>query len=67
MGWPRARAEIDVEAVDVLELDEVEIVELDPEPRRLQPANSRPAEPSYLRDRRDPTGTAGIWRAIEGL
>jgi hypothetical protein len=48
-------------------VDEVEIVELDPEPRVPDSPGDAPAEPPYLRDRRDPTGTAGLWRAIEGL
>lgn len=46
-------------------LDDAEIIELDPAaPPR---ASNAPAELAYLRDRRDPTGSAGIWRAIEGL
>jgi hypothetical protein len=71
MDWLRGRAATDGAATEAPRPDEIEIlaiVELDPEPRRGSlPGREGPAEPAYLRDRRDPTGTAGLWRAIEGL
>jgi hypothetical protein len=67
VDWLRRLAGIDVEAMATLGLEEVEIIELDPAPRPLRAPGSQPAEQPYLRDRRDPTGIAGIWRAIEGL
>ena len=50
------------------ELEEIEIVELDADPPRSPSVavDALPEQP-YLRDRRDPTGTSGIWRAIEAL
>jgi hypothetical protein len=65
MGWLGGDRELNADRGDEAStLDDAEIIELDD----VEPAAPRaPAEVAYMRDRRDPTSTAGIWRALEGL
>lgn len=78
MRWPWTRGETPdrsaeplrhtADAIDTLDLESLEVVELDADGRLLGPAR-RPAE-NALRELADhpsggdPTGTAGIWEAL---
>jgi len=56
-----------------VELDEIEVVEIDPDvpppepPLRLFAGLPGPAEVPYARHAPDPTGMAGFWQAISNL
>jgi hypothetical protein len=65
MGWRGADRGPNVGRDGESITDDPEIVELDE--HSPPPAHLEPIEVAYLRDRRDPTGMAGIWRALEGL
>jgi hypothetical protein len=66
MGWLGGDPELNTDRNgDTIVVDDGEIVELDgAEPR---PTPRAILEVAYIRDRRDPTSMAGIWRALEGL
>jgi hypothetical protein len=78
MRWPWTRGEAPdpaaevlrgaVDAIDTVDIEGLEIVELDAAGRLVGPAAGRahpaPREVADRPPRRDPTGTAGLWEAL---
>lgn len=72
MRWRWARGDErreTVDAIDVLDVGTLEVIELDADGRRVdiprRPAHDGVRELADHPPRRDPTGTAGLWEALE--